>query len=307
MEPQSHDQGLSENQGTQVKRRVEGQRLGDRPAVVFAAQRTAPIPSKPGFAPFESFLDDDDLVYPVPESQPILLTLSSKFNKRPFLFNGFVAKAPATILIDSGATASFASLHWCQRHNITPKPMHFSGLLADQSTFNIVGCLERCSLKLREYRVIFQFLVADLPGLDIVLGLDFLEEHEPDLRWKQRLMRLKDPRPGIDNVYTIPAISRESLPEIHANLIELCSMQHFADMCANHEVSEEEVFVGFLRCSDNDSTSVEDEMLYAGKGADHPAVRKVLTEFSDVLVSILPPGDPPERLGPDGKRIEHTI
>lgn len=286
---------------------MEGQRLKKRSHVVFEANRELPLPSEPGFVPFESFTEDDDLVYSVPESQPVLLKLGPKFNTRPFLFEGCVSKASATILVDSGASASFASLQWCKRHNIVPTALRSTGLLADRSTFSIVGQLNNCSLKLKGFRVNFQFLVADLPGLEVVLGLDFLEKYDPNLRFKQRRMILRDPRPGNDNEHTIHAASRESLPEIHTTHIELCTMRQFADMCANRECSEDEVFVGFMRCTDSDAPERIDEFLYAGKGGDHPKVKSVLSEFSDVLVSKLPPGDPPARLGVDGKPIEHTI
>jgi hypothetical protein len=295
---------MHENQGVEGERGVEGQGL-ESSAVVFKSSPAVPEPVKPGFAPFDSCVEDDDVVYPVPDAQPVLLTLSSKFNTRPFLFQGSVSKAPATILVDSGASASFASLQWCRKHHIVPKPLHLSGRLADQSSFVIMGELNRCSLKLKGFRTSFEFLVADLPGLDVVLGLDFLEKYDPDLRWKKRSMKLKDPRPEVDNVYTIPAISRESLPDIQTDLIELCTMRDFADMCAQKEVSEDDVFIGFLRCSDKEPTTSEDEFLLAGKGADHPKVTAVLSEYSDVLVSKLPPGDPPQRLGVDGKPLEH--
>ena len=117
--------------------------------------------------------------------------------------------------------------------------MNSSGRLANQSTFNIVGQLTRCSLKLKGFRVSFQLYVADLPGLDVVLGLDFLKHYDPDIRWSQRLLKLRDPRRYVDNnMYIIPAISREALPKIHTNHVELCTMRQFADLCASNEVCE---------------------------------------------------------------------
>jgi len=286
---------------------MEGQGLEERSSVVFKAQRELPSTSEPGFIPFESFTEDDHLVYPVPDSQPVLLKLNEKFNSRPFLFEGCVSKAPASILVDSGASVSFASVQWCRRHRIVPTPMHSSGRLADQTAFAITGRLSHCSQTLLGFRVKFEFLVADLPGLDVVLGLDFLEKYDPILRWKQRYLLLNDPRPANDTVYKIQACSRESLPRIQSDLIELCSMRQFADMCSNNECLGDEVFIGFVRCTDSDSPRRGDDLLYSGKGGDHPDVQQVLSDFSDVLVSHLPSGNPPERLGPDGKPIEHTI
>ena len=118
---------------------MEGQRLEERSSVVFKAQRELPSTSEPGFVPFESFAEDDHLVYPVPDSQPALLKLNAKFNSRPFLFEGCVSKAPASILVDSGASVSFASVQWYRRHSIVPTPTHSSGRLADQTAFDVIG------------------------------------------------------------------------------------------------------------------------------------------------------------------------
>lgn len=119
-------------------------------------------------------------------------------------------------------------------------------------------------------------------------------------------MLIQDARPYNDSVYTIHACSRESLPELQADFIELCTMREFADMCAQNECAEEEVFLGFIRCTSSDSVR-EDDFLYAGKGGYHPRIKSVLSEFSDVLLSKLPPEIPPERYALDGKTIEHTI
>jgi hypothetical protein len=88
-----------------------------------------PVPSSSQvstYAHFDAFTEDDDLVYPVPNSEPVLLSLFPEFNTRPFLFEGFVSRAPATILIDSGASTSFVSLHWCKQHHLKPMPVYLS-------------------------------------------------------------------------------------------------------------------------------------------------------------------------------------
>jgi hypothetical protein len=95
----------------------------------------------PGFAPLDSLNCDDELVYPVPDSAALLLKLNAKFNARPFLFDGFVSNARATILVDRGASMSFVSKQWSLQHHIHPLPCHFHGRLADSSSFNITGKL----------------------------------------------------------------------------------------------------------------------------------------------------------------------
>jgi hypothetical protein len=86
--------------------------------------------------------------------------------------------------------------------------------------------------------------VADLPGLDVVLGMDFLEQHNPKLQWKQRMMEIEDPDPEIDNVYRSHANSTNPLPHIESNCVTLCTMQDLADSCSRGECDGEEIFVG---------------------------------------------------------------
>ena len=110
--------------------------------MVFEAQREPPLPAKPDFAPFESCMEADDTLYPLPDSQPVLLTCTEDLLASPCLFDGLVSKAPDTILVNSGASASFASLQCRQQLNIVPNPLHSSGRLTNQSTFNIAGQTE---------------------------------------------------------------------------------------------------------------------------------------------------------------------
>lgn len=259
------------------------------------------------YAPFDTFVVDDELVYPVPNSEPVLLSLSHTFNTRPFLFEGCVSRAPATIFVDSGASSSFVSVQWCEKHHINPTPLVSFGRLADQSSFCIHGKLSKAHLRLGGFRTKHEFLVADLPGLEVVLGLDFLEMYEPDLKWRKRRIHIKDPKPNVDNEYVIHAKKGNALPHIDSNCIELCTIQDFADSVSRGDCDGEEIFLGFVRCTDNENTLQVDEHLYAGRGATDPRVLEVISEFSDVLVSKLSAGMPPERIGIDGNPIEHTI
>jgi Retroviral aspartyl protease len=232
--------------------------------VVFEAEKLPLVPVSPCFAPLDSLNSDDELIYPVPDSAPVLLNLNAKFNSRPFLFDGYVSKASATILVDSGASTSFVSRQWRLQHHINSKACQSYGRLADISSFSIPGKLSRAHLRLGGLRVKHDFLVAGLPGLDVVLALGFLEQYDPTLQSKKCYVEISDPRQNADNVYTISTTSREVMPHIDANCIELCTMREFANTCVNEDCNDGEVFVGFIRCSDADSPKGVDEHLYAG-------------------------------------------
>jgi hypothetical protein len=131
MKQHSRHQRLQENTGTRREGSLERAILSSSSQVVFDAHRELLAPSEPEFISFESFIEDDHLVYSVPNAQPVLLKLDAELNTRSFLFEGCVSKAPEMILVDSGASASFASLQWCKRNHIFPKPVYSSGRLAD--------------------------------------------------------------------------------------------------------------------------------------------------------------------------------
>jgi hypothetical protein len=113
MERQSHEEELQ-------------QAVAGTPNVVFEAKKSPSAPVKPSYAPFDAFTQDDELLYPVPNSEPALLNLSSDLNMRQFLFDGCISRASATILLDSGASIAFVSRQWCERYHISPVHLHVS-------------------------------------------------------------------------------------------------------------------------------------------------------------------------------------
>ena len=189
---------MAQRPGTETSAEISPETSTESSNVVFEAKRVPPAPHTHEFAPFEDALEDDDSVYPVENAQPCILSLESSFRTRPFVVSGVIAKALASVSVDSGASSSFVSTAWCQRHNIVPKAVNYSGRLPNSETFSITGKLVKVPVKFHGFRVTWDLLVSDLPGLDVVLGLDFLEKYDPALKCKKREMHLVDPRPGID-------------------------------------------------------------------------------------------------------------
>jgi hypothetical protein len=113
--------------------------------------------------------ETDELVCAAPEaSQPrICIALSHKH--QPFLFPGYVARIPMNMLVDSGATMSFASSQWCKKHQIHYEECSLHGHLANRTVLSIHG---KYSAPIRFYcfKSVHDFLIADLTDLDIVLG-----------------------------------------------------------------------------------------------------------------------------------------
>jgi hypothetical protein len=205
------------------------------------------------------------------------------------------------MLVDSGATVSFASSQWCAKHHIHYEDCTLHGHLANRTVFQIHGKLT-APIRFNCFKTEHDFLIADLPDLDVVLGLDFLSIYEPKLQWRKRIMSIADLRSGV--VQQISAIKDRPHPDICSNLIQLCTMQEFATACTkDSDDDDDELWLVQLSLT----YSVTNTVPLLGKGSDHPQMSAILKDFLDVLVSELPPGMPNERKAIDGTIIEHTI
>ena len=93
----------------------------------------------------------------------------------------------ANCLLDSGASDDFISISFARKHSILINPIIplFTNLaVKGQNDTFIIGEveLEINYQRLREYR---KFKVMDLIKYDIILGITFLQDHNPDINWKE--------------------------------------------------------------------------------------------------------------------------
>ena len=220
---------------------------------------------------------------------------------RLLTFECTVAGAYGLALTDSGASASFISTAYARSHGITVLARDIPpARLADDSTLSINGVTREVWLRIGPLAVKQRFLVLDMPGYDIVLGLDFLSKHEPDVRWRKRCMfvRVNGER------RCIKAFKAPALPGIHSDNIELCNIDTLAKTLASDgDIDPAQACVGVVLPEQH----LCDPDLLSGKGADHPKVAPLLQEFADVLKAKIPGGLPPVRYATDGSVIEHTI
>jgi hypothetical protein len=242
--------------------------------VVFESKPAPRTRRCPAFAPLDNPREDDELVYPVANAQPSILSLDHDFMSRPLQFRGLVNRASAVILLDSGASASFVSTQWCTKHHVRKTSLRMTGKLANSDEFVISGRLSNVSVQLDRFKTSWTFLVADLPGLDVVLGYDFLESFNPKISWRNRLLTVRDSSSG--TMHTVHAIRTNELPAIHSNTIQLCTMQQFAQECHSNELdNEDELWLGVVKVKDETEEHCVDSVL-SGKGATHALIRPEL-------------------------------
>lgn len=266
----------------------------------FVAKRQAKPAPSPEWAPLDPS-NDDNLVY-----SPALRTTAA-FGTRLLQFEGMLAGVTTLFMIDSGASTSFISTSFARSHGISLQPCALGpAQLADDRTLPIDGVTREMWVRIGSFAFKHRFLVVDMPKYDAVLGLDFLQAHEPEIRWKKRCMfvNVKHKRVKL-KAYKPDEVDQLSQLLPQSDTFELCSIDTFARVAATDgDLVPEQAFIGCMLPDDLPTVSPD---LLSGKGADHPDIAALLAEFSDVLQSKIPGGLPPERCADDGTPIEHRI
>ena len=102
-------------------------------------------------------------------------------------------------LIDSGADGTFIDKRFVleQKIALTPLDKNIMPLNID-GTKNISGVIRHCNwlnLKIEKQNIPTRFLVTDLGKEEIILGLPWLKEHNPQINWLEGTMNIETIRP----------------------------------------------------------------------------------------------------------------
>ena len=202
------------------------------------------------------------------------------------------AVIPSRALLDSGATGAsgnFISSDLAKRANLTILPLADLQVSSADGTALPVHGRTSARIYIDGYKQTIDFTVVDIPHHEIVLGMPWLEQHNPDIDWRSKTVTFahRDRRHVLRG-----ATSREP----PASTITCLSARAFARAVRHaaelallvvRPVTQEDVGYS-LRDSD-----LPDDL--------PPSVKRVLHKFPDVFPKNLPEGLPAKR------DIEHTI
>jgi hypothetical protein len=97
-------------------------------------------------------------------------------------------------MIDSGATALFLDFSFVKKHRILSLPLrHPINLYNIDGTANQAGRIThfaRLCLMINNHEEWTDFLVSNLGGEDVILGLPWLRKVNPQIDWKKGLLNI---------------------------------------------------------------------------------------------------------------------
>ncbi|XP_042467322.1 uncharacterized protein LOC122050489 [Zingiber officinale] len=107
----------------------------------------------------------------------------------------YIANIPARVLIDSGATHSFISEDFLTKLGIIPERMvaGYSVSLPSGEELHSNRMIKNCQMMMQDHTVGARFIVLEMTEFDVILGMDWLVQHEAVIDCKQRTVKLKLP------------------------------------------------------------------------------------------------------------------
>ncbi|XP_042441150.1 uncharacterized protein LOC122026473 [Zingiber officinale] len=107
----------------------------------------------------------------------------------------YIANIPARVLIDSGATHSFISEAYLTKLGVIPERMvaGYSVSLPSGEELHSNRMVKNCQMMMQDHMVGARFIVLEMTEFDVILGMDWLVQHEAVIDCKQRTVKLKVP------------------------------------------------------------------------------------------------------------------
>jgi hypothetical protein len=248
-----------------------------------AVRRFSVQSSSPGSILPSNIEIDDDVVrrFSVSTLPPLELhgARSTTSPARLFKLRGFFAGQAATLLLDSGASSEFIDPKFATRCGLTLAKSERTIKLADGAIVDAQGCVDtECSLEAAKGAAIpftALFTATPLEGYDAILGVSWLEAHDPIIGWKNRLIK--------------PLECLEDADQPQLATLTLKGLRK-----AHRRGEIDELYAIIVR--------PKDEAVTTAKPVEDPEIAALLEEFRDVFPDKLV-GLPPIR----GVKVTHAI
>ena len=234
---------------------------------------------------------------PLPTEQYAAFETGVNPDARGMLLPGDLNGTPCKKILDSGAEgrrANFISARLATQLGLDVVPAGIAVTLGDDHSRSDVGVTRAClTLKARDgiLKRTLELIVLPMPAhQDVVLGVPWLEEFNPDINWATNLVTTR----RVDQRNFVFECSRHRGRSTNPNVdLKLMEAYEFANMLDDDD-DIEEVFLCYVQAKKIDYVDrVGKETSASHLPTDlSPAVDSLLRDFIDVFPEKLPPGKP---------------
>jgi len=114
--------------------------------------------------------------------------------RRLITLHGNVAGHRALVLVDSGATGNFVSSSFVTQHRLVTVPLSKEDtvVFADGSKQTASALVSSVPISIATYADRLDLASIPLSGYDIILGMTWLEQYNPNVDWRQKMISFID-------------------------------------------------------------------------------------------------------------------
>ena len=186
------------------------------------------------------------------------------------------------LMIDSGASSEFIDPEYAQRIGLKLTPSQRTIALADGSVAiahgQVTATFGLTSVHGKAVPFTATFIATPLKGYDAILGVTWLQQHDPHVGWRNRTIEIHSPGKQTQCFRPVECIGDDAGPT------RLASISSRALERARRHGEIDELYAVIVKPLTENAVKPE-----------HPAMQKLLKEFGDVFPDELPKKVPPVR------------
>ena len=230
-----------------------------------------------------------------------VLNASVTENVSPIRIRGEFDKKQVDVMVDSGSSGNFISRKLVVKHKMVRDPQTQRKVRLANGMIEKVGECVHGELCIGEHRESLQLSVIALDGYDLILGMPWLRRHNPRVDWTTGIVHVQDST--AKSTHTLGGAVELIEEESEGAQLELCTAQQLKRAARIPDAQLCLVVVKPLSADQVDvaKSSGEDGSAVGDVPTDHPALKKLMNEFSKVFPKDLPHGLPPKR------EVDHRI
>jgi predicted aspartyl protease len=207
-------------------------------------------------------------------------------NTQVLLFNGLINGKDARILFDTGATNSFISSSFAEKHDLHKIPISGRIIHCTANGSEVVSTAKAMvTIQFKKYKKQVECLISDTGSFDCIMGMNWFMREQPIIKWDHpRAMVMK--RDGTHSAIYDRIRRDTQLP----NIPEISLLQFKRAV----RKPETEIYIGFL--------FLRQDSKQTNRTTSTPfLVKKLLQQFHGIFAKKLPEELPPSRT------IDHKI